>query len=245
VCGLGHHLENEGIATVGISLVREHTERIVPPRALWVPFEFGRPFGTPHEPDFQRRVIVAALELLEAESGPVLADFPDDAPGATGPMDGEGWTCPVDFRPPPANADDDARATALLTEIDELQPWFNLGKERRRTTFGASGLDPAACGRFLIDFLSDQATTDSWPEMRPGDVLKLVLMDMKAYYLEASTARPGYSTTKELDDWFWGDTAGGRVFMDLQRHCTASDDEFIALLGKVFIVPRNQFHRIG
>ena len=63
--GLGHILENAGLSTVSISLVREHTERIVPPRALWVPFEFGRPLGVPGDADFQRRVLVAALKLLE------------------------------------------------------------------------------------------------------------------------------------------------------------------------------------
>jgi hypothetical protein len=41
---------------VQISLVREHTEKINPPRALWVPFELGRPVGPPDEPAFQRRV---------------------------------------------------------------------------------------------------------------------------------------------------------------------------------------------
>jgi hypothetical protein len=42
VGALGHFLEREGIPTTGISLVREHTEKIRPPRALWVTFELGR-----------------------------------------------------------------------------------------------------------------------------------------------------------------------------------------------------------
>ncbi len=243
--GLGHLLENEGIATVSISLVREHAERIVPPRALWVPFEFGRPLGVPGDADFQRRVLVAALNLLTADEGPILADYPEDVPGAAPSEDGEGWVCPVEFRPPPAAADDDARTTAFLSEIAELQPWYNLGAERRPTTFGTSGLSPAASARFIVDFLDDNAVTDAWPDMRPGDVLKIVLMDVKAFYLEAATARPGQATSVQLEDWFWGETAGGRIFLDLQHHCEASDDEFIALLGKVFIVPRTQFHRIG
>ena len=39
-----HYLEEEGLATAGVSLVRENTERLRPPRFLWVPFELGRPF---------------------------------------------------------------------------------------------------------------------------------------------------------------------------------------------------------
>jgi len=73
-------LESAGIATTGISLVRPNTEQMKLPRFLWVPFELGRPFGAPSEPDFQRRVLHEALLLLERSDGPVvLEDFPDDA----------------------------------------------------------------------------------------------------------------------------------------------------------------------
>ncbi len=55
--------------TTQISLIREHTEKIKPPRALWVPFELGRPLGVPNDAAFQNRVITAALDLFEAPSG--------------------------------------------------------------------------------------------------------------------------------------------------------------------------------
>ena len=42
----------------------------------------GRPFGAPNAPDFQRSVLRALLALFERPSGPVLEDFPDDAPTA-------------------------------------------------------------------------------------------------------------------------------------------------------------------
>jgi hypothetical protein len=41
VSALGHYLEEEGIATVAISLIRPQTENTKPPRALWVPFELA------------------------------------------------------------------------------------------------------------------------------------------------------------------------------------------------------------
>ncbi|UCG38011.1 MAG: hypothetical protein JSV00_07355 [bacterium] len=72
---LAHYLEDEGLSTTQISLVREHTLRIRPPRALWVPFELGRPLGPPGEPEIQARVLRAALQLLERPSGPVLEEF--------------------------------------------------------------------------------------------------------------------------------------------------------------------------
>ena len=86
---LGHFLETAGIATTGISLVREHSARMAPPRALWVPFELGRPFGAPGDAAFQHRVLGAALALLvdayeeepdKDEVRVVLKFHPDIAP---------------------------------------------------------------------------------------------------------------------------------------------------------------------
>jgi hypothetical protein len=95
VSALAHYLEEEGVPTVAISLIRLHTEKVGPPRALWVPFELGRPLGAPKDEKFQLRVITAALRLLEAAPGPVvLEDFPDDDPTA---VDLPGWQPPFDL----------------------------------------------------------------------------------------------------------------------------------------------------
>src|SRR5947199_10506651 len=64
---------------MSISMVREHTEKVKPPRALFVPFPFGHALGRANDPELQHRVLRAALELLVEPSGPVLRDFPDDA----------------------------------------------------------------------------------------------------------------------------------------------------------------------
>ena len=65
VSALGRCLEEEGIATVAIALIRPQAENTKPPRTLWVPFELGRPFGPPNDPAFQKRVVVSALRLLK------------------------------------------------------------------------------------------------------------------------------------------------------------------------------------
>jgi hypothetical protein len=75
VGGLAHFIEQEGIATTQVSLIREHTEKIKPPRALWVPYELGRPFGAPDNAELQFAILRSALGLLEQEKGPVLVDF--------------------------------------------------------------------------------------------------------------------------------------------------------------------------
>ena len=70
-------LEERGISTVIINLLREVAERVRPPRALFVPFPHGFPLDTPGDPDKQHAVIEAALGLLEDKSltPPVLIDY--------------------------------------------------------------------------------------------------------------------------------------------------------------------------
>lgn len=60
---IGWYLEAQGIATVSISLIREHSVALKAPRALWVPFVLGRPLGAPNEHAFQHRVLKEALDL--------------------------------------------------------------------------------------------------------------------------------------------------------------------------------------
>jgi hypothetical protein len=68
-------IEKVGIPTVSITLLREVTEKIQPPRALFVPFPLGYPLGRPHDAELQRRIILAALSLLEKERLPLLEEF--------------------------------------------------------------------------------------------------------------------------------------------------------------------------
>lgn len=68
-------IERGGITTVSISLLREVTEVIRPPRALFVPYPMGYPLGAPDDTELQHRIIAAALSLLERTDVPLLADF--------------------------------------------------------------------------------------------------------------------------------------------------------------------------
>jgi hypothetical protein len=68
-------IEYAGITTVSISLLREITEKIRPPRALFVPFPLGYPLGEPNNPDLQVRIMRAAFSLLSRSDIPVLEDF--------------------------------------------------------------------------------------------------------------------------------------------------------------------------
>jgi hypothetical protein len=70
-------IEREGISTVSISLLREVTEVIRPPRALFVPYQLGYPLGAPNDPSLQHRIISRALSLLERTDVPVIEEFKD------------------------------------------------------------------------------------------------------------------------------------------------------------------------
>src|SRR5262249_31726274 len=149
VGALAHYLEGDGLPTTQISLVREHTATITPPRALWVPFELGRPLGAPGDTALQTRVLRAALALLEAPSRPMLVDFPDDAPTAadasTPPV------CPVSFASPPeALRETDLLRAALQREIAQLRTWYDLAMTRHgRTTVRISRLTPKKIKMFI------------------------------------------------------------------------------------------------
>ena len=57
-------LEQQGISTVVVQLLRLVTEKVRPPRALFVPFRHGYPLDSPNDPEKQRAVITAALNLI-------------------------------------------------------------------------------------------------------------------------------------------------------------------------------------
>jgi hypothetical protein len=233
VGALGHYLEEGGIATTGISLIREHTEAIKPPRALWVPFDLGRPFAVPHDAVFQRRVLLAVLRLLETPSGPVLVDYPEQAPH-TEADETEGVACPVSFG---SAAEPDDLGAALAREIEEIAPWYDLARQRRgRTTVGASGVSVEEAARVVGSCLNGKAS-EKINGLSMGESLKLAYEDIRAYYFEAAGARPGGAQAREILRWFWFKTAAGRAFVQLQKVCLASRDESAKLFASRSLVP--------
>lgn len=240
---LGHYLEREGIATAQISLIREQTAAIRPPRALWVPFMLGRPFGAPDAADFQRRVLRSLLQLFERSSGPVLEDFPDDAPVTAG-GDDTPFACPVSFVR--AAADDNDLATALQREVAQLAPWYALARKRRgRSTYGISGLTVEAAARHAASYLGARPDAPYAAGLSAGTALKRACDDLKAYYYEAVSAQPGNLKARDIEHWFWHETVAARVFLALQQHCLHSSDKSLLPLGRISLVPRVVQHDLA
>lgn len=242
--GLSHYLERAGIPTTQISLIREHSQRIQPPRALWVPFELGRPLGAPGDPAFQRRVLLAALKMLEAPAGPVLADFAELAPASA--EEAAVWACPISL---PADKEDlgphGGLGQAFLREVGQMAAWYCLAVDQRgRTTYGVSGLEPLAAAEFLAGFLDGQTPENPRPEMSLPALVKLASEDLKAFYLEAVIAQPGGQTdSARLTDWLFGQTAAGQVLWRLRGVLAASQDPEARLVGKLLLVPASQAGR--
>lgn len=60
-----------------MSVARDVTEHVKPPRAVFVPFRMGHHFGVPFHRTLQRRVITEALDLVStATVSGTLVDLP-------------------------------------------------------------------------------------------------------------------------------------------------------------------------
>jgi hypothetical protein len=220
-----------------VSLVREHTEALRPPRALWVPFMLGRPLGAPGDPVFQKRVMVATLGLLERDAGPVLENFPEDAPrGDDAEEELEGAACPVAFAPVSAGT---GPVDAVIEEIGQLHMWHELSVRRRaRTALGVTDLPPEALARFIGTY----AQGGDAPAFREGltaaDALRLACEELKAFYFEARAAQPGSHGSTAIRDWFWGETAAGRLLLELSAAIEHDGDPLIRDFAINSLIPR-------
>jgi len=70
-------IERAGIPTTSITLLREITEKVDPPRALFVDRPLGYPLGEANNTPLQKEIISAALKLLNRPvQGAMLEAFP-------------------------------------------------------------------------------------------------------------------------------------------------------------------------
>jgi hypothetical protein len=235
VSALGHYLEEEGVPTVAISLIRPQTEKTKPPRALWVPFELGRPFGPPSDAAFQKRVILTALRLLERERGPVIIeDFPEEDPRE---RPDPAW------RPPLAKPDlNGASATRLAAALEDESArvetlYRRAAEEPGRTIVGLSGLSIGEAGRYMARWLRGQNPESPSAEMSAPLVLRFAVDDLKAAYIEVALSGFAKPSSKQLGDWLWSDTAAGAAIFAVRSMYLTSDDERLKAIAGLFLVP--------
>ena len=234
---LSHYIERAGVATTGVSLIREHVAGMRVPRSLWVPFPLGRPMGLADDAEFQRDVLRAGLALLNSATEPTVADYERDAP--MGDPAGE-WACAVALPQPEATDDADALVQGLLDEVRALAPWYD---ERRRaqgrSAVGASGLSAdqielmaGELARFAAGAEQEPDGDDpGWAHDRPARY-KFITDDLRAFYHEAAMAQPGKGPAldSDLHAWVFGQTQLGEVIRMAADRVQESGDRRLAPL---------------
>jgi hypothetical protein len=245
VSALAHYLEDEGLATTIVGLVRLHSEKIKPPRSLWVEFELGRPLGGPHDKKTQRAVLESALALLESDAGPgLLVDYPADGSG-TDPD--PAWRNPVTVQPRTIDPNDiGGTLTQLLDELAEVEPAYQRRlADTGRTTFGVVGLEMRGVLTYLMSYLAGVPDPSPHPDMAPNLAMRFAADDLKAFYLEAATSGTGKPSSWQLGSWFWRETAAGALLVALRANTKNSDSKSLARIGTVFLVPRIWVDELG
>ncbi len=211
---------------------------------MWVSFDLGRPLGVPNNPEFQISVLKHALNLFEAPAGPVLEDFPEDAPDATdAPVP---VACPVNFKSKPVKTTSiHQMLDDFSSEVIQMHTWYDLACEKKkRTTTGVTGLSPEEAAEFLSAFVKGEPPKAKVIGTSIADAIRMAAEDLKAYYFEAVSAQPGQPTdSTSLANWFWGETVAALVINIIRKMCIEDGDNKLELLGKLLLVPRSQMYR--
>lgn len=63
-------IEKAGIPTASVSVLREVSERVAPPRVLFADFPLGYPLGAAQDAELQTRIVLAMLTLLKEPPPP-------------------------------------------------------------------------------------------------------------------------------------------------------------------------------
>lgn len=230
---LARTIEESGLPTSAIVLIKEQAQRVKPPRALFVPFPFGFALGKPDDSEFQHKVLAATLDLFGSDSAPVLAELPDEA------------DAPAQLLQAGSARADLSKEVDLdpVDEVTALRGYFERWVEDHdgRTGVGISGV-PQRRWRGLMKYLQAYANGDSvtfedmpagMPEQR---FLKLAADDIKAFYMEARMCQRPEQQNNDLQSWFWTETATGAMLAKIAARLSESDDEL--LKGAAFGIAR-------
>lgn len=233
-------IEAQGVTTVSISLFRPFAEKVKPPRALWVPFPFGRPLGAPNNKSIQRKVIFAMFDLLKREEGPVLEDLVLDESEER--LDARhqkvGQTCSAkgcNFDDALASEEEpavpreippyDGDFSSVCSEIAALKRHHEtyMEKYEGRTQVGYSGVSAdtiESAARNLVDYVNKKKLAIPSPQqdsaVAQNVFARLCADDLKAYYLEARLAEKGgegAENSTEYNDWLWYETKMGSLIV--------------------------------
>lgn len=241
---LANFIERAGVASASISLIREQSEAVRPPRALWVPFALGRPLGSADDPEFQTDVLRAALGMLETAMEPTIQDYPIEAPAQATAAE---WVCPVSFE---VSADDSISAR-LVAEVTRLAPWsLETRAKRGRSLFGVTGatVDQVDLVAQALAGIAESGNLTQAPELGIEWAFEMPLLvrhladDLRTFYHEAIAAQPGPGAPNHdaLNAWIFAGTALGDALQAIGQHLTEDASPY-ALLVRGLLIPEGHF----
>ena len=212
---LSRVIEEHGIATTTIVMVREHAERVKPPRALFVPFFFGFALGKPND---------AGLPAwgLEGGAGPAGGGGGSGAGGFPRRF-GDPTLMPQASQ---VTASPEQAARSAADEITALRAFYErwVDNNSGRTAVGLCGV-PQRRFRGVIRFLEACAQGDEEADLaeRPDGVskpqfIRYCVDDLKAFYYEARMEQNREADEDSLHRWFWGETATGKLVPTWRRY---------------------------
>jgi hypothetical protein len=78
-------------------------------------------------------------------------------------------------------------------------------------------------------------------------MLKLAVEDLRAFYFEAAAGQPQGDAigSKQLADWFWGETSAAKLLLAIREHLIVDEDPALKMLGQNSLIPREQWTRFG
>ena len=221
---IAHWLEQAGISTVVLGLVKLHLEKMTPPRALWVPFELGRPIGAPANPEFQREVLEQALRMVETAENATIQDFAKNDPRSVA---NTAWSAPQL-----------SGHSTITDECDALKTSYQRQcVDKSRTSVGVAKVSITELASLFDHVYTQNSFKKLRDDISPGVMFRLALDDLKAYYIEAALADQSSPSSQQLHDWFWQDTLLGHQMRELRRRFMSSGDVKMNDLGTKFIVP--------
>jgi hypothetical protein len=252
-------IEAAGVATTSISLVRRFTELVRPPRALWVPFPFGRPLGAPNNARVQRLVLLSVLGLLKRSNGPVLEDLvlPQEFDHLDARYQASGSKCgptSCDFGAILGSGGGerlgqkayDCRFEPIREEIGRLTALHTQYRERyRRTQVSASRLGSEAmidAAEAVHRFVCVEMPESKCCGIAERRFIRSAIDDLKAFYVESRIAEDDgtIENAASINDWLWLDTHMSSLLVAARDRLievtdTSEDPNWILARG---IVPR-------
>ena len=213
-------------------------EAIKPARGLFLDFPMGRSMGKPNDPEFQKKVIRAAFDLFDVETGPVLEDFPETIPVRDGRM---GYALPPELVLSTNDIGDvDSLVAEVQAEMDALLPDYEAAAASRgRTTVGASELALKDFAPFISEFIRGEMPKSPRKGLPAIPLLKLVVEDLEAYYTETRTHRDGIDDLELIGKWFWEETKAGRLLLSLEAISIVSDNKvMLQIVEMSLMAPR-------